>query len=74
MTYQDIVSMAEEAGLPSAYDHFAEGQSPDPPFLLFLLLFRLLQVRSENDFRLQKLLELFSLAVQPLSFYNCQFY
>lgn len=37
MTYQDIVSMAEETGLPNAYDHFAEGQSPDPPFLLFLL-------------------------------------
>ncbi|MBQ9611943.1 MAG: hypothetical protein IJV14_05070 [Lachnospiraceae bacterium] len=37
MTYQDIVSMTEETGLPSAYDHFAEGQSPDPPFLLFLL-------------------------------------
>jgi phi13 family phage major tail protein len=28
--------MLEEAGLPLAYDHFAEGESPDPPFLVFL--------------------------------------
>jgi hypothetical protein len=37
MTYDDIVMMAEETGLPMAYDHFAEGESPNPPFLLFLL-------------------------------------
>ena len=36
MEYDDIVSMLEEAGLPAAYDHFAEGESPDPPFLVFL--------------------------------------
>ena len=36
MTYDDIVTMLEETGLPLAYDHFAEGESPDPPFLLFL--------------------------------------
>jgi hypothetical protein len=36
MTYDDIVTMLEEAGLPLAYDHFAEGEAPDPPFLLFL--------------------------------------
>lgn len=36
MTYEDIVTMLEEAGLPLAYDHFAEGESPDPPFLIFL--------------------------------------
>ena len=23
-------------GLPSAYDHFVEGESPDPPFVVFL--------------------------------------
>ncbi len=28
--------MAEETGLPVAYDHYAEGESPDPPFLIFL--------------------------------------
>lgn len=36
MTYDDLVAMLEEAGLPFAYDHFAEGESPDPPFLVFL--------------------------------------
>lgn len=28
--------MVKAIGLPSAYDHFAEGESPDPPFLCFL--------------------------------------
>ena len=36
MTYDEVVSMLEEAQLPLAYDHFAEGESPDPPFLIFL--------------------------------------
>jgi hypothetical protein len=36
MTYEEIVTMVEEIGLPSAYDHFAEGESPDPPFVVFL--------------------------------------
>lgn len=36
MTYEEITEMAEEAGFPVAYDHFAEGDSPDPPFLIFL--------------------------------------
>lgn len=36
MTYDDIVEMLEETNLPLAYDHFAEGDSPDPPFLVFL--------------------------------------
>lgn len=36
MTHKEIVEMLEEAGLPLAYDHFAEGESPDPPFLIFL--------------------------------------
>ena len=25
----------EELSLPIAYDHFAEGESPDPPFICF---------------------------------------
>lgn len=37
MTYEEIVSLAGECGLPFAYDHFAEGESPDPPFLVFRL-------------------------------------
>ena len=36
MTYEEVVAMLEESGLPVAYDHFAEGESPDPPFLVFL--------------------------------------
>ena len=36
MTYDTIVEMLEEAGLPLAYDHLAEGDSPEPPFLIFL--------------------------------------
>ena len=36
MAYEEIVEMLEEACLPLAYDHFTEGESPDPPFLVFL--------------------------------------
>ena len=33
----ELVSLLEEMGLPFAYDHFAEGESPDPPFVVYLL-------------------------------------
>lgn len=36
MTHEEVMKMAEETGLPSAYDHFAEGESPEPPFLVYL--------------------------------------
>ena len=36
MTYEQIAEMMEEMGLPFAYHHFAEDESPAPPFLLFL--------------------------------------
>ena len=36
MTYEEIAEMLEEMGLPFAYHHYAEGESPAPPFLLFL--------------------------------------
>lgn len=36
MTYNDVIGMLEEMDIPFAYDHFAEGESPDPPFLVFL--------------------------------------
>ena len=36
MTYENVIEMLEEAGLPLAYDHFAEGESPEPPFLIFV--------------------------------------
>ena len=32
-----LVAIMEEIGLPFAYHHFAEGESPDPPFICFLL-------------------------------------
>ena len=31
-----ILDVIRETGLPFAYHHFAEGESPDPPFLLYL--------------------------------------
>lgn len=31
------MEIMKETGLPFAYDHFAEGESPDPPFITFLL-------------------------------------
>ena len=36
MTFEETMAMLQEADLPLAYDHFAEGESPDPPFLVFL--------------------------------------
>ena len=33
----ELVKIREEMGIPFAYDHFAEGDSPDPPFLCYLL-------------------------------------
>ena len=36
MTHQEIVKMIEEMSIPSAYDHFVEGESPEPPFLVYL--------------------------------------
>ena len=36
MTYEQIAEIMEEMELPFAYHHFAEGESPAPPFLLFL--------------------------------------
>ncbi len=36
MSYEEINEMMLEMGLPFAYHHFAEGESPKPPFLIFL--------------------------------------
>lgn len=33
----ELVKIIEEMGIPFVYDHFAEGESPDPPFLCYLL-------------------------------------
>lgn len=32
----NLIAMMEEMGIPFAYDHFAEGESPEPPFICFL--------------------------------------
>ena len=36
MSHEELKAMLEETGFPLAYDHFAEGESTDPPFLCFL--------------------------------------
>lgn len=32
-----LLKILAEIGLPFAYDHFAEGESPKPPFICYLL-------------------------------------
>lgn len=32
-----LLAILAEIGIPFAYDHFAEGESPDPPFICYLL-------------------------------------
>ena len=32
-----IISILNEIGLPYAYDHVSEGESPNPPFICYLL-------------------------------------
>lgn len=32
-----LIQIMNEVGIPFAYDHFAEGESPDPPFICYLL-------------------------------------
>lgn len=36
MTKAEVVGMLEEMRLPFAYDHFAEGEAVNPPFLVYL--------------------------------------
>ncbi len=33
----ELTALLKELGIPFAYDHFAEGESPHPPFLCYLL-------------------------------------
>ena len=37
MMLEDFVGILDETGIPFAYDHFAEGESPEPPFICYLL-------------------------------------
>ena len=34
---EKIAAILKKIGLPFAYDHFAEGESPDPPFICYLI-------------------------------------
>ena len=36
MMHQEVMAMLTEMNIPFAYDHFVEGESPEPPFLVFL--------------------------------------
>lgn len=36
MMHQNVMEMLKEIKLPYAYHHFVEGESPEPPFLVFL--------------------------------------
>ena len=33
---ETLLSVLDSIGIPYAYDHFAEGESPEPPFLCYL--------------------------------------
>lgn len=37
MTIENLVEMLQEFKIPFAYDHFAEGESPEPPFICYLI-------------------------------------
>ena len=34
---EELLNIIREMDIPFAYDHFAEGESPDPPFICYLL-------------------------------------
>lgn len=34
---EELLTMLKEMDIPFAYDHFAEGESPSPPFICYLL-------------------------------------
>ena len=36
MSHEDVMAMLSELNIPFAYDHFAEGEAPEPPFICFL--------------------------------------
>ena len=33
----ELLAILEEIGIPFSYHHFAEGESPEPPFICYLL-------------------------------------
>ncbi len=34
---EKLIEIMNKTGLPFAYNHFAEGESPDPPFICYLV-------------------------------------
>lgn len=38
MWMDELINILKETEIPFAYDHFAEGESPQPPFICYLLL------------------------------------
>ena len=36
MSHEEVMEMLSELNIPYAYDHFAEGEAPEPPFICFL--------------------------------------
>ena len=34
---EELLVILNEMGFPFAYDHFAEGEAPEPPFVCYLL-------------------------------------
>lgn len=34
---EELVAIIQEMKIPFAYDHFAEGESPEPPFICYLI-------------------------------------
>jgi len=37
MRIEELAAILQEMDIPFAYDHFAEGESPEPPFICYLL-------------------------------------
>ena len=33
----ELLKIIADIGIPAAYDHFAEGESPEPPFICYLM-------------------------------------
>ena len=36
MSHEEVMAMLSGLNIPYAYDHFAEGEAPEPPFICFL--------------------------------------
>ena len=37
MWMDELINILKETEIPFAYDHYAEGESPEPPFICYLL-------------------------------------